>query len=431
MKRTIKLIKGWLLPLMIVLSIGSFPNVFAQDQTVNVSTPEEFVAAINDASKNIIYVDADMDLSGAGVLEVSGRTIDLGGNTIYANNFSLFFEGTDVTIKNGTFHANGGSYALFVGDEGGSDRVVVEDITMVGGINVYNSTDVTLRNVHITGVQYYAVWCDENAHVTIESGYFTSPGAAVLGMSKTETDLIIKGGTFEANNHPLVLSETLASGEPKFGSPIISAGSFDTAEANQYMADGATSMEDENGHIIICDHRQTEIRNEKPASCIEDGYSGDLYCALCHTLLQSGKQILASGHHFDTLWHHDESNHWHECVCKEKRDVAAHTFEWIIDRDASETQTGIKHGECRICAYRTADVEFAFDASGEENEDPDISDKEDGITTDQNHPNDTKNPIKDTPSTANGYQTGIWVISLLLAGAILTAITGKEKKKDQ
>ena len=45
-----------------------------------------------------------------------------------------------------------------------------------------------------------------------------------------------------------------------------------------------------------CTHANTELRNAKKATCTQDGYSGDTYCAICDTKLASGEAIKAAGH---------------------------------------------------------------------------------------------------------------------------------------
>lgn len=40
-----------------------------------------------------------------------------------------------------------------------------------------------------------------------------------------------------------------------------------------------------------CAHAETELRNQKDASCFEDGYTGDLYCKDCGALLTQGELI--------------------------------------------------------------------------------------------------------------------------------------------
>ena len=55
-------------------------------------------------------------------------------------------------------------------------------------------------------------------------------------------------------------------------------------------------------------------------------------------------------HSYGTEWKYDDANHWHECECGDKADIAAHSAsEWIVDTAATETADGAKHKECTVC----------------------------------------------------------------------------------
>ena len=55
-------------------------------------------------------------------------------------------------------------------------------------------------------------------------------------------------------------------------------------------------------------------------------------------------------HSYGTDWKYDDTNHWHECECGDKADVAAHSAsEWIVDTAATETAEGTEHKECTVC----------------------------------------------------------------------------------
>ena len=59
---------------------------------------------------------------------------------------------------------------------------------------------------------------------------------------------------------------------------------------------------------------------------------------------------LSHTHSYGTDWKYDDTNHWHECECGDKVDIAAHSAsEWIIDTAATETAEGAKHKECTVC----------------------------------------------------------------------------------
>ena len=55
-------------------------------------------------------------------------------------------------------------------------------------------------------------------------------------------------------------------------------------------------------------------------------------------------------HSYGTEWKYDDTNHWHECECGDKADIASHSAsEWIVDTAATGTADGAKHKECTVC----------------------------------------------------------------------------------
>ena len=76
-------------------------------------------------------------------------------------------------------------------------------------------------------------------------------------------------------------------------------------------------------------------------------------CTVCKKVLETAT-IPATGsshtHSYGTDWKYDDTNHWHECECGDKADVATHSAsEWIVDTAATETADGAKHKECTVC----------------------------------------------------------------------------------
>ena len=58
----------------------------------------------------------------------------------------------------------------------------------------------------------------------------------------------------------------------------------------------------------------------------------------------------AKGHSFGSEWSKDATNHWHECACGEKKDVAAHTYDdGKITKAPTETADGVKTFTCTVC----------------------------------------------------------------------------------
>lgn len=63
-------------------------------------------------------------------------------------------------------------------------------------------------------------------------------------------------------------------------------------------------------------------------------------------------------HSYSSEWTNTDSMyHWHECECGDRGDLAEHTFQWVIDREVTETTTGLKHEECTVCGYKKPAIE--------------------------------------------------------------------------
>ena len=76
-------------------------------------------------------------------------------------------------------------------------------------------------------------------------------------------------------------------------------------------------------------------------------------CTVCKKVLETAT-IPATGsthtHSYGTEWKYDDTDHWHECECGDKANIAAHSAsEWIVDTAATETAEGAKHKECTVC----------------------------------------------------------------------------------
>lgn len=62
-------------------------------------------------------------------------------------------------------------------------------------------------------------------------------------------------------------------------------------------------------------HTNTEIRDAKEATCLEDGYTGDAYCLDCGKLVKKGETIPALGSRLWAVDGHQGSHlhrRWHE-----------------------------------------------------------------------------------------------------------------------
>ena len=96
---------------------------------------------------------------------------------------------------------------------------------------------------------------------------------------------------------------------------------------------------------------KTEVRNEKKASCSADGYTGDIYCSACNKKVAMGEIINKLEHSWGS-WKFDDTEHWKECTCGEKKEVSAHTYVWVIDEESITSGSQIRYEECSVCKRR-------------------------------------------------------------------------------
>lgn len=156
---------------------------------------------------------------------------------------------------------------------------------------------------------------------------------------------------------------------------------------------------DSNNHV-----GETYVKDQKAATCCEEGYTGDTYCKDCNAKIADGKTVSklphklnkveakaptheAEGnieyfkcsacgklfrdanataeitlkdtviakieHDYGDTYRFDAENHWKECDCGKIIDKTAHSFgDWNVVKEATETEEGIKEKVCTVCGYK-------------------------------------------------------------------------------
>ena len=115
-------------------------------------------------------------------------------------------------------------------------------------------------------------------------------------------------------------------------------------------------------------------------------------------------------HSYGSEWKNDATNHWHECSCGDKADKAAHDFKWVVDKEATATQKGSKHEECKVCGYKKAAVEIPAT----------------GTPTEPGKPTDS-----DSPQTGDNSNMILWIALLFVSGGVVIGIIVYSKKKKE
>ena len=159
-------------------------------------------------------------------------------------------------------------------------------------------------------------------------------------------------------------------------------------------------------------HTAGEWIIDTPATATTDG-SKHKECTVCGYTMTI-ETIPATGgehtHSYGSDWKNDATNHWHECSCGDKADKAAHDFKWVVDKEATATQKGSKHEECKVCGYKKAAVEIPAT----------------GTPTEPGKPTDS-----DSPQTGDNSNMILWIALLFVSGGVVIGIIVYSKKKKE
>ena len=166
-------------------------------------------------------------------------------------------------------------------------------------------------------------------------------------------------------------------------------------------------------------HTAGEWIIDTPATATTSG-SKHKECTVCGYMMAT-ETIPATGggehtHSYGSDWKYDADNHWHECSCGDKADKAAHDFKWVVDKEATATQKGSKHEECKVCGYKKAAVEIPATDS----------------TTKPTDPTQTNpNTGAESPKTGDNSNMILWIALLFISSGAVIGITVYSKKKKE
>lgn len=143
-------------------------------------------------------------------------------------------------------------------------------------------------------------------------------------------------------------------------------------------------------------------------------------CTVCGYTMTT-ETIPATGggehtHNYSSDWKSDSINHWKECSCGDKADVAAHSFKWVVDKEATATKKGSKHEECKVCGYQRPAVEIPATGSTTKPTDPTESNPNTGA-------------LDDVPQTGDNSNMILWIVLLLASGLGVTGTVMYSKRK--
>ena len=149
-----------------------------------------------------------------------------------------------------------------------------------------------------------------------------------------------------------------------------------------------------------------------------NGVKAEVLSNMLEVIMDADKTVIVTYkgiphvHNHGKDWKSDADNHWHECPCGDRKDIAAHSFNWVIDKEPTATRKGSKHEECTVCGYKKAAV--AIPAKGSTVKPSDQPDKP-GNTASSNT-GDSSDPV-------------LWSALLFISGGAVIGTTVVRRKK--
>lgn len=322
-------------------------------------------AALNTLALTLAGTDVD---SASYVLPITNNiTINIQSGNVTINQDAALLAGVEVNIAEGAglTVANGKSICIYDRDEWVAQNFVTggkfKAVLNAPGKH-YNRTEANLIDAKV----------DVNGTLTAIGGIYTTASGA---------DICSSNGTGVYNQQGTPGTETKTYQYTQSGSDV-TAHEIPITAAKLHNADGSyadtkgknsgTTFYYSNGvwgTAKPCDHKNTEIRNAKDATCTKDGYTGDTYCKDCGKKIGTGTAIPAKGH----SWNEGKITTAPTCenagvktytctVCNatktEAIDATGHAPVAVAEQPATCTEAGHTAGvKCSVCGATISGIE--------------------------------------------------------------------------
>lgn len=342
-----------------------------------------------------VQLTKDVTLSSMLNITASNVVVDLGGNTITAGDtFAYTFDndkhlvqvlnGANVTLRNGRLETTtANKHALNVyGAENFLLKDVVVDHTLAekGAPVVVNGSTMSVGGTVelITGEKsWYAMNVDNQ----------------VNGVATASEVTFVEGANVKFSGvNPLgIYLETTNAG---------------TEVAVSFEKNVTLSTDVEN-FVAVSIKKDANAKVENPENAgLDTDKNGNL---------------VPHEHVFGDAWVSDETGHWHACACGEVDKVVAHTFQWVVDKEATATENGSKHEECTVCGYAKQAVVIPATGTTQPSEQPSTQPSE--------QPTQSQKPDAEQPQTGDVSNVALWVAMMFVSVATLTGVMAYTKKR--
>ena len=130
-------------------------------------------------------------------------------------------------------------------------------------------------------------------------------------------------------------------------------------------------------------------------------------------------------HNYADAWFNEDTMyHWRECECGDRADMSEHALVWVIDKEATPTETGLKHEQCSICGFKRPSVVTYY----EEPTAPTVPSTPAPTQPGSTEPAPTQPGSTDTPNSPTGTIVVVIVVIVALGGAAAFVFLRKKKQ---
>lgn len=378
------------------------------------------VADGNNNAWNPIYANGNIEIYDSTLMSHSGATGGIWAVGVGKDSSLLKFVNSNITLNDSGWGAQSGSV------QNPNGNVYIENSTItvnsVAGVFANNSTEV-VGNVKFITENNKQILRTNTGEITLNlgeqadfQGYINEKGTEVT----FPTDYILAENWEIAAGRTLTIPEgvtlTLSDGvsiTKAEGSQIINNGTI------LVPCDALNAVEVDGGNAPAEHHSFNNYISNNDATCTLDGTETSICdnCDVTDTRVATGSAL---GHNYNEVWSNDEGQHWHGgTICHEKKETADHSFVWIVDKEATETEAGSKHEECTVCGFAKAAVEIPLTGTTETT----------GSNTSTGNGNINSAGDAASPQTGDNSILGLCLVLLVSAGGLaLTAIVIKKEK---
>lgn len=115
----------------------------------------------------------------------------------------------------------------------------------------------------------------------------------------------------------------------------------------------------------------------------------------------AGAACTVEPHQYGDQWKNDEEDHWQECQCGEKANLAAHEFgQWVVTKEATASEQGSREKVCQVCGYTVTET---IPATGSD----------------------------DVPKTSDENNIMLWAAMMIVSSAACAGMMAKRRKSEK